>query len=304
MDFKGLDLNLLAAFDALMLERNVTRAAARVGVSQPAMSAALGRLRTLFADPLFLRSAEGLLPTARAREMAEPVASALQTIETALLARPYFDPAQATTTFNLGMTDYPAYVLLPQLVQTLGTLAPGITLNVHGFNGRDSAVELLDAGTIDMAIGILPSQTESRILTRPLLRDEFVTLLRHDHPSAGQEMDLERFLGLSHVLVSPEGDRYGVVDQALAQIGRQRRIALTLAHMFAAPTLVAHSDHAATLMKRVVLKSAERPLLKLFTPPLALPVIEFHLLWHRRNAGNQAQQWLRDRVMEVAQGIK
>jgi DNA-binding transcriptional LysR family regulator len=304
MDFKGLDLNLLAAFDALMLERNVTRAAARVGVSQPAMSAALGRLRTLFADPLFLRSADGLLPTARAREMAEPVASALHTIETALLTRPNFDPAQATTTFNLGMTDYPAYVLLPHLVQALGTLASGITLNVHGFNGRDSAVELLDAGTIDMAIGILPSQTESRILSSPLLRDEFVTLLRHDHPSAGQEMDLERFLGLSHVLVSPEGDRYGVVDQVLAQAGRQRRIALTLAHMFAAPTLVAHSDHVATLMKRVVLKSAERPRLKLFTPPLSLPVIEFHLLWHRRNAGNQAQQWLRERVIEVAQSVK
>jgi DNA-binding transcriptional LysR family regulator len=304
MDFKGLDLNLLAAFDALMLERNVTRAAARVGVSQPAMSAALGRLRTLFADPLFLRSAEGLLPTARAREMAEPVAAALHTIETALLARPHFDPTQASTTFNLGMTDYPAHVLLPQLIQAVGAHAPGITLNVHGFNGRDSAVEMLDAGSIDMAIGILPTQTESRILSRPLLRDEFVTLLRHDHPSAGCGMDLETFLSLPHVLVSPEGDRYGVVDQALAQIGRQRRITLTLAHMFAAPALVAHSDHVATLMKRVVLNCAEGPGLKLFTPPVALPVIEFHLLWHRRNVGHQAQQWLRERVIEVAHRLK
>lgn len=302
MDFKGLDLNLLAAFDALMIERNVTRAAARVGVSQPAMSAALGRLRTLFADPLFLRSAEGLLPTARAREMAGPVAAALHTIETTLLVRPGFEPLTATTTFNLGMSDYPAFVVLPRLVSALALLAPGVTLNAYSFNDRDSAVELLDAGTIDAAIGLVPTQTEGRILATPLFRDEFITLLRHDHPAAGQDMDLETFLSLSHVLVSPEGDRYGVVDQALAQMGRQRRVALTLAHMFAAPLLVAHSDYVATLMRRVVLPSFE-PLLKLSAPPLALPSIELHLLWHRRNDDHPAQQWLRERVMGVIENI-
>lgn len=300
MDFKGLDLNLLAAFDALMIERNVTRAAAQVGVSQPAMSAALGRLRTLFSDPLFLRSAEGLLPTARAREMAGPVSAALQTIEAALLVQPRFDPVEAETTFNLGMSDYPAFVLLPQLTQALSELAPGITLNVHSFNARDDAVDLLDAGTIDAAIGILPTQTEGRILTWPLLRDGFVTLLRHDHPAAPREMDLETFLSLPHVLVSPEGDRYGLVDQALAQMGRQRRIALTLPHMFAAPTIVAHSDNVATLMKSVVLNSADRHKLTLFPTPLAMPEIELHLIWHRRNAAHQAQQWLREQIIEVA----
>lgn len=300
MDFKGLDLNLLAAFDALMIERNVTRAAVQMGVSQPAMSAALGRLRTLFADPLFLRSAEGLLPTARAREMAAPVSMALQTIEAALLVRPGFEPAKANTIFNLGMSDYPAFVLLPQLTQVLSELAPGIALNVHAFNARDDAVDLLDAGTIDAAIGILPTRTEGRILTQPLLRDGFVTLLRHDHPAAQRELDLDTFLALSHVLVSPEGDRYGLVDQALTQMGRQRRIGLTLPHMFAAPTIVAHSDHVATLMKRVVLKSSDRHSLALFPTPLAMPEIEFHLIWHRRNAAHQAQQWLRERIIEVA----
>lgn len=300
MDFKGLDLNLLAAFDALMIERNVTRAAARVGVSQPAMSAALGRLRTLFADPLFLRSAEGLLPSARAWEMARPVSTALQTIETALLTQPAFNPAQASSTFNLGMSDYPAFVLLPQLTQTLSELAPNITLNVHAFNARDDAVNLLDAGTIDAAIGILPTQTEGRILTRPLLRDEFITLVRQDHPAVQQGMDLETFLSLAHVLVSPEGDRYGLVDQALAQMGRQRRIGLTLPHMFAAPTIVAHSNYVTTLMKRVVLKSAELHRLALFPTPVAMPEIELHLIWHKRNGNHQAQQWLREEIFNVA----
>ena len=119
MDFHGIDLNLLAAFDALMNERNVTRAAARVGVSQPAMSAALSRLRTLFGDPLFLRSAQGLLPTPKAREMAEPISRALKQIEAALLPKPVFEPASASMTFNIGMSEYPAYVLLPALASAL-----------------------------------------------------------------------------------------------------------------------------------------------------------------------------------------
>jgi DNA-binding transcriptional LysR family regulator len=121
MDFHGIDLNLLVAFDALMNERNVTRAAARVGVSQPAMSAALGRLRTLLGDSLFARSADGLLPTPRARELAEPISQALRQLETTLISRPEFDPGKASMVFKLGLSDYPAYVLL-SMRSTTGTM--------------------------------------------------------------------------------------------------------------------------------------------------------------------------------------
>ena len=172
MDFHGIDLNLLAAFDALMSERNVTRAAARVGVSQPAMSAALSRLRTLFGDPLFLRSAQGLLPTPKAREMAEPISQALQQIEAALLPKPLFEPASASVTFNVGMSEYPAHLLLPALASALRTQGRGLALAVHGIGSRDIAVDLLDAGTIDVAVGVPPTQAESRILSRSRL-DQF-----------------------------------------------------------------------------------------------------------------------------------
>lgn len=303
MDFHGIDLNLLVAFNALNEERNVTRAASRVGVSQPAMSAALGRLRTLFADPLFQRSAEGLLPTAKARELAIPIAGVLRQLETALIARPTFEPARVSQTFRLGLSDYPAAVLLPTLSLALQEQAPGAILKVVAFSHRDSAVELLDAGKIDLAIGIPPTQPESRILSRRLFQDEFVTLLRRGHPAAGNGLDLATFLKLRHVLVSPEGDGYGVVDAALAQQGLSRTCALTLPQMFTAPAVVAATEMSTTVMKRVALNAAMADRLVAFPPPLPLPAIPFYLIWHRRNESASAQQWLRALIASLASSL-
>ena len=151
MDFHGIDLNLLVAFDALMNEQSVTRAATQVGVSQPAMSAALSRLRKLFGDPLFMRSAEGLTPTARARELAEPIARALQQLESTLVKKPEFVPGKASFTFKLGLSDYPAFALLPSLLQALGKTAPGVSLKVPAFNDRDKAV--VEAAREEMRCG-------------------------------------------------------------------------------------------------------------------------------------------------------
>lgn len=303
MDFHGIDLNLLAAFDALMSERNVTRAATRVGVSQPAMSAALSRLRKRFGDPLFLRSAKGLSPTPRARELAAPIAGALRQLEEALVDAPAFRPGEASTTFTLGLSDYPAFVLLPLLARALEEQAPGVSLNVQMFSGRDQAVDLLDAGTVDAAIGVSPTRQDGRIRTQPILRDEFVTIVARNHPVARRGMDLATYLALSHVLVSPEGDRHGLVDEALAQQGEQRRLALTLPEMFTVPAVVAQTQTTATIMKRVALYSAARKQLVLFPPPLALPPIVFNLIWHRRHDVHPAQQWFRQRIIELASSL-
>lgn len=299
MDFHGLDLNLLVAFDALMNERNVTRAATRVGVSQPAMSAALSRLRTLLGDPLFQRSSAGLMPTPRARDLAAPVASALRQIESAMVSQPVFRPETASVTFKLGLQDYPTAVLLPALLEALGQTVPGVSLNVHAFNDRDAAVDLLDAGVIDAAIGVAPTSTDGRILTRPLLRDDFVTIVSSDHPAAHGPMDLDTYLGLRHVLVSPEGQSHGLVDQALAQQGKQRKLALTLPQIFAVPAVVARTDMAATILKRVALQSQACHRLVLFPPPLPLPEIDFHLIWHRRSDNHPAQLWFREFMINL-----
>lgn len=301
MDFHGIDLNLLAAFDALMSERNVTRAAARVGVSQPAMSAALSRLRKLFGDPLFLRSAQGLLPTPRARDLAEPLSQGLRQIEAVLVKKPQFVPASASLTLTLGLSDYPAFVLLPALMRALAEHAPGISLSVHSFTDRDQAVELLDSGSVDAAIGVAPTYPDGRILTRHILEDEFVTLLASQHPAARRgSLDMKTFLSLAHVLVSPEGERHGHVDEVLAQRGKRRKLALTLPQMFAAPLVVASTRMTATVMKRVALTSSAAGKLALFPPPVALPRIVFDLIWHRRTASHPAQMWFRDLIAAVA----
>lgn len=303
MDFHGIDLNLLAAFDALMTERNVTRAATQVGVSQPAMSAALSRLRKQFGDRLFLRGSTGLLPTPRAWELAEPISQALRQIEATLVTKPPFVASEAALTINLGLSDYPAFVLLPALLAAVAQHAPGLQINVHAFSDRDHAVDLLDAGTIDAAVGVLPTHQERRILTRPILRDEFVTIVASDHPAARRGMSLETFLALPHVLVSPEGHRHGLVDQALAQQGKQRTLALSLPHMFAVPAIVERSGMTATVMRRVALNSSAGRKLALFPPPIALPEIVFHLIWHRRNDGNLAQQWFRGLIEAIASSL-
>lgn len=303
MDFHGIDLNLLVAFDALMSERNVTRAAAQIGVSQPAMSAALSRLRTLLGDPLFLRSANGLLPTPRARDLADPIAQALRQIEATLVGKHTFAPREAALTVNVGLSDYPAFVLLPALLEALAQEAPGVAINVRAFNDRDDAVDLLDAGAIDVAVGVPPTHPESRILTRPILRDEFVTIVASDSPAARRGMNMKTYLSLPHALVSPEGQRHGLVDQDLAQQGKQRKLALTLPQMFAVPAIVARTTMTATLMKRVVLNSPAFDKLTLFPPPVALPAIVFHLIWHRRTDIDPAQQWLRSQIESVAAAL-
>ncbi|QIB66095.1 LysR family transcriptional regulator [Kineobactrum salinum] len=303
MNFHGIDLNLLVAFHALINERSVTRAATQVGVSQPAMSAALSRLRKLFGDPLFLRSAEGLRPTPVAMDLAAPISQALEKIESAFVKKPEFVPGTASLTFKLGLSDYPAFVLLPSLLQSLEKKAPDVSLNVHAFNDRDHAVDLLDAGIIDAAIGVPPTHADGRILTRPVLRDEFVTIVAADHPAARRGMNMKTYLELRHILVSPEGQLYGIVDQTLAQLRKKRNLALTLSQMFAVPDIVARTSMTATVMKRVALSSPAGNRLVLFPPPVTLPEIVFDLIWHRRSDSHPAQDWFRGFIAEHAASL-
>jgi DNA-binding transcriptional LysR family regulator len=301
MDLHGIDLNLLVAFDALMAERSVTRAGRRIGRTQPATSAALARLRVLFKDELFVRGPSALQPTQRAIELAVPLGHALGEIQRTLDFAQRFDPATSTHRFTLALSDYPAFLLLPPLTEALRIRAPGVSLNVNTFTHRDDAVGLLDAGEADLTIGVPSRQVGGgRILTRPLLEDRFVCILRRDHPAAARPLDLEAFLELSHLLISPEGDHFGHVDAALAALGKRRRIAISLPQMFAGPHVVACSDVIATVLGGVVAASVCRERLLVLPPPLDLSPVAFDLSWHRRNAGHPAQSWMRALIAEVA----
>lgn len=194
MDLHGIDLNLLVTFDALIAERSVTRAGTRIGRTQPAMSAALSRLRALFGDELFVRGAKGLQPTPRALDLAEPLGRALAEIQRTLAFTQAFDPTTSASRFSLGLSEHSTYVILPRLLERLTDIAPAVTLRVRSFTGRDDAVTMLDGGEIDVAIGVPPTGATGRILTRPLFEDRFVCVLRKGHPAAGERLDLETFL--------------------------------------------------------------------------------------------------------------
>ncbi len=299
MDLHGIDLNLLVAFDALMAERSVTRAGARIGRTQPAMSAALSRLRSLLRDDLFVRGTTGLQPTLRALDLSEPLGRALAEIQRTLDFTQVFEPQSSSVSLTLGLSEHPTFVLLPRLVERLRELAPGITLRVRSFTARDDAVTMLDEGAIDLAIGVPPTIAAGRILTRPLFEERFVCIVRKGHTAAGATLDVEAFLGLSHLLVSPENERFGHVDAALAKLGLKRRLALTLPQMYAAPTLVARSDMIATLMAGVVTASGHAGELHVLEPPLELDPVAFILSWHKRNDAHPAQRWFRDCIASL-----
>lgn len=295
MDLHGIDLNLLVAFDALMAERSVTRAGTRIGRTQPAMSAALSRLRTLLRDELFVRSPTGLQPTPRALDLAEPITRALGEIQRTLEFTHEFDPSTSTLALTVGLSDHPTFLLLPRLVAILRNKAPGITLQVRNFTNRDDAINMLDGGEADLTIGVPPTPT-GRILNVRLFDEHFICILRKNHPAAGSELSLENFLSLSHLLVSPENERFGVVDVALANMGLKRRLALTLPHMYAAPALIASSDMIATVMEGVVSASGHADKLDVLKPPLELEPVRFVMSWHRRNDTHPAQRWFRSCV--------
>jgi DNA-binding transcriptional LysR family regulator len=292
MDLHGIDLNLLVAFDALMAERSVTRAGVRIGRTQPAMSAALSRLRALLGDELFVRGPDGLQPTPRALDLAEPLGHALAEIQRTLEFTQVFEPASSTATFSIGLSDHAAFVVLPKLIARLGELAPTIVLQVRNLGHRDEAVTLLDAGEADITIGV-PHASAGRILSQALFEERFVCILRKDHPEAAAPLTMETFLRLSHLLVSPENERFGTVDAALEKEGLRRRLALTLPQLYAAPSLVASSDLIATLMEGVVKASGYANKLQVFRPPLPLGTVKFSMSWHRRNDVHPAQRWLR-----------
>lgn len=296
MNLRSLDLNLLLVFDAVMAERNVTRAADRVGLSQPALSNALTRLRGHLKDELFVRSPEGMRPTPRALELAAPIHEALASLEQALDPA-LFDPERSTRTFRIATNDYVASVLVPPLMARLGRIAPGIDLRIVPLGGRMH--ELLDSQEVDFgctSVGELPDRFEAR----EIVEDSYVVLMRPDHPLSEGRMTLQAFAKASHILVTPRGDPRGFVDTALAQRGLTRRIGLTVNQFAAAPAIVAATDMIATIPKRAA---------DLFGPPFGLaqkpcPVpaprdmTVVSLVWNRRLARHPAFVWFADQLAE------
>ena len=301
MNLASIDLNLLVAFDALLTERNVTRAGAANGLSQPAMSNALARLRALFDDPLFQRIGGRMEPTTRAAALAEPVRAALLQLQSALEGTGPFDPATARRRFVLASADYTELLLLPRLVARLGKAAPHVNIAFRDAN-RLNVREVLDAGEADIVlVPYIEGLTELRSMA--LLPEGFVTVARRGHPALKAGLTLKKFIALPHVLVSVEGEGTSLLDNALAARGLKRRIAVTVPHFSAVPFIVAASDAIATLPARIARRFAGATNLTVYKTPLRLEDLTLHAIWHRRHDTDSAHVWLRDQIVAVAREI-
>lgn len=297
MDIRGIDLNLLKAFDALIRERAVTRAATRIGLSQPAMSHALSRLRGVFRDDLFVRTPTGMAPTAHAREIAPLVTAAIEHIEAALNLGVGFDPAKSTGVFTAGMAEYAEVAMAGRLAGGFAAQAPLATLRLLPLNGSDAA-DRLERGMLDVAVAHMRGLPPA-IETRTLLRDPFVVAMRRGHARAASPWSIEAYAAQTHLLVSPRGDTTGAIDRMLVDLGLRRRIALLVATYLAVPAALAASDLIATLPLRIARQIAAVGDIDIRPLPIDL-AMTVSIAWHRRSAGEPAQRWFRSLILDAA----
>jgi DNA-binding transcriptional LysR family regulator len=296
----AIDLNLLVVFDAVMQERNVTRAGQRLGLSQPAMSHALTRLRFMLKDDLFIRSPKGMLPTPRAEQLALPVRSALDGLQHSLQPT-QFVPSKATNSFRIAVHNYTAIVLVPQLAGRITKIAPGVTLEFRP-GGTLNIVDLLDRGELELAIGFFPEQGE-RFSRLSLLQDDFVVVLRKGHPAAGaRELSMEKFSALSHLSISSVQYTTDFIDKALARRRLTRRIQLRAPFLSAVRILVV-SDMVSVVQRRVAEELVRYRPLVIRPLPLSSPTIETSMIWPRWLDDQPAHRWLRESVIAVTKGF-
>ena len=308
--FRRLDLNLLRVFDAVMAERSLTRAAHKLSLTQPAVSNALRRLRETLDDELVRRTGSGMEPTPRAQALWPVVRSMLAQLEAAL-APEAFVPAEASNTFVLAMADATAAALMPRMVALLANEAPDVSVRVLPLSTRDPR-SLLDEEVVDLAIGYFPAVLADLTAQRQagnavsyahqrVYDGEYVCLMRKGHPLADAPLTLDAYCAARHLLVSFSGRPYGFTDEALAALGRERRIVLTVNQFFTAGLVVAGSDLLTVLPLHFFGVTGLEGELVWRPLPLSLPTVHVDALWHVRRAGGAAQQWLRRLVERSAE---
>lgn len=297
-ELSHLDLNLLRVFDAVAREGHVTRAAARLHLSQPAVSNALARLRAALGDELFLRRPGGVEPTAFAQALAQPVAEALDRIAGSIAATQPFEPATARRVFSVAMSEYAEAMLAPRVVARLAAQAPGCLLAISHAD-RTNAEALLERGEAILAIAVLPEPPALYTRIR-LLPEAFVTLMRPDHELLEGPFDLDRFLGVPHLLHSPNGSREGAIDWELRKLGRQRRLGAVVAHLSAVPEILLGTEMIMTLSARLARQMAAAHGLAILTPPVEVRHTRLSLVFHRRLEADDGHAWLRRMILAEA----
>lgn len=305
MNLDRFDLNLLVAFEALMTEGQVTRAARRLHITQPALSGALARLRTAFGDQLFVKDGKSMRPTLRARELEMPIREALAKVRQAV-GRPKFRPETSTVTVRIATSDDLELTLIAKVLQRLRAAAPGIRLAIRRVSGVfELPAQELASGALDMAVGPFPQGAHHPggvIVSAPLYDDHLVCVVREKHPAIKRSLSQAQFMEASHVVVYyPPGGGMGIVDQLLVQRGGQpRKVAMEVPHFATAAFAAGQTDLVASMSSRVAQRLRRAAGLRLLPFPFESPQLAYGLYWHGRQTSDPAHAWLRDAIVAAA----
>jgi DNA-binding transcriptional LysR family regulator len=297
MNIKDFDLNLLVVFDAVLGEGSISRAAARLDLSQPAVSNALARLRKATGDRLFVRLGNGVAPTPYAASIAEPIRAALAAIGASLAGRQEFDAATSQRDFAIHITDLGEAFFLPRLLARLNRSAPRVRLRNLALS-TDEAREALRSGTADLTIGNLPD-FEAGFYQQRLFRDRYVCILSRDHPSIGARLTARQFAAASHAIAMPGGTGHGIIERTLVAHGLESRIALRVQNFLVLPSIVAASDLIAIVPHSVGSQISPKDAVKLLPLPVDIPAFDIRQCWHERYHDDPGHRWLRQQFMEL-----
>ncbi|NTX01749.1 MULTISPECIES: LysR family transcriptional regulator [Myxococcus] len=298
LDLSGVNLNLVVALDALLTEGNVTRAATRVGITQSAMSHALRQLREQFGDALLIRGRGGMIRTPRAEQLAAPLHRGLLEVQRALRNESVFEARTSARRFTIASGDYFAAALLPPLLEMFDDEAPRVDLTIRPLVVSQVEAQL-ESGEVDLVIGAYPDPAPA-LRQQKLFTEDFVCVVRRDNSLVKEELDLETYLRLPHVLVSPRGEGAGAVDVALERLGRSRRIGLRIPYFLTAAISMVRSNHVLTAPRRLAELFLDLCPLRILPPPVSLRPFDVLQVWHERFDDEPAHRWLRGMVSRAA----
>jgi len=302
--FDKIDLHLIRVLHTVLTERSVSRAAIRLGMYQPAVSAALKRLRDLSGDPLLVRSGAGMVPTDAALRMIDPSAAILRSAEVLFSDARGFDPKTATNTFRLAASDYLDPLFLPQLVAQVKSQAPMCSIEIHPLSPDSDYHAHLSLGHVDLVIGNWLKPPEDLHMAR-LFGDEVVSLVNRDHPAARRGWDVDTWLTCEHIAPTPlhPGAR-GIIDQLLDGMNLTRNVNARCAHFSLIPDMVASSLLVLTTGRQYCERFAQRLPVKILDCPVKFPRLMYYQLWHERTHSSSSAKWLRERIKSVASALR
>lgn len=296
MNTKRLDLNLLVTLEALLVEQNVTKAAARLHLSQPAVSAQLSRLRDMFDDPLLIPAQRGMMPTAKAIQLLDPLSQALNQVRATLSTHRDFDPANARMTASITCTDYLQAAVVMPFVKELRKKAPGIRVAIRNLDPIQLEVQM-KRGDVDLAL-MTPQAAPPDLHTRHLFDERYVLIGRRNHPRLRDGITIDEYVDLEHVVVSLSGGSFVTpVDNVLAELGHIRNVALSAASFLFVPEMVSQSDFVALVPRRLVHDWGDK--LKWVDFPLPVEGFAVGMVWHERSHEHAGHRWIREAIIEL-----